>query len=90
MGLPTSGGGRVPADGSEAFRRVGRKMATDLRQPLAATSNYIGTARAILCSDAEQRIELAIAQLDKAADQILRAGKIIREFENRLAKRSAD
>jgi hypothetical protein len=49
----------------------------ELRQPIAAASNYIGAARLVLSSNDEEFCKSAIEQLARAEQQLLRAGEII-------------
>jgi phosphoglycerate-specific signal transduction histidine kinase len=52
----------------------------ELRQSLAAASNYLGVARLLLRSDNSPPASKAIDNLDKAEAQILRAGEIVRRL----------
>lgn len=49
-----------------------------LQQPLTAACNFIGAARMLLSSDSAESRRAAIDKLDKAENQILRAGDIAR------------
>ena len=69
----------VAPDGREAARLI-----ADLRQPLAAASNYVGAARTILQSADGDQNDAAVAILEKAGDQILRAGDLVRELRSHL------
>jgi phosphoglycerate-specific signal transduction histidine kinase len=59
----------------------------ELRQSLAAASNYVGAARLLLSSNNSASTGKAIESLDKAEAQILRAGDIIRRLD-RAAQRA--
>lgn len=73
---------RTADDGRDA-----RRLIADLRQPLAAASNYIGTVRTILSSHSGPEIAAALEMLDKAEGQVLRAGDMLRELRGHLADR---
>lgn len=49
----------------------------ELRQPIAAASNYIGAARLLLAAHDLEFCKAAIEQLAQAEQQLLRAGGII-------------
>jgi phosphoglycerate-specific signal transduction histidine kinase len=55
-------------------------LATKLGQPLAAAANYIGVARMILLSDSMKWSADAVENLDRAGEQILRAGTMVGEL----------
>lgn len=55
-------------------------LAHELNQPLAAISNYLKGSRRLL--KAENRDSRALPAIEKAADQALRAGDIIRHLRN--------
>jgi two-component system sensor kinase FixL len=69
-----------------AMGEMASGLAHELNQPLSAVANYLRAARRILgARDALEHPRLAVA-LDKAADQALRAGDVIRgmrDFMNR-------
>lgn len=63
-------------------------LAHELNQPLAATANYVNTARRIAARDDHPESALLVELLGKAANQTLRAGQIIRrlrEFTEKAA-----
>lgn len=66
--------------------RPAAKLITELRQPLAAASNYIGAALLILGPLAEQRPE-AVDCLEKAEQQILRAGGILQDLDEQIVEK---
>jgi phosphoglycerate-specific signal transduction histidine kinase len=68
-----NGDGEEPA----ADPTAGIRLADELRQPLAAASNYIGAARQLLGSGDDKAVGAALSNLDKAEGQILRAGSIV-------------
>ncbi len=63
-------------------------LAHELNQPLAAISNYLRGGRRLL--DAENRDSRARPSIEKAADQALRAGEIIRRMRNFIASGESD
>ena len=58
-------------------------LAHELNQPLSAIANYLSGARRLLASDADAR---ALEALDKAQEQALRAGEIIRRLRDFLSR----
>jgi two-component system sensor kinase FixL len=64
-------------------------IAHELNQPLTAVANYVMAAKRVLTSvDTNPRIERALALLDKAAAQTLRAGSIIKNLRDFVEKRA--
>jgi two-component system sensor kinase FixL len=53
-----------------------------LNQPLAAISNYLQGSRRLLRDSADERAPLVMEVLDKAAEQAVRAGDIIRRLRD--------
>ena len=70
--------------------RAAMTLTAELRQPLTAAMNYIGVARAILCSSESQQMDVAIATLDKGCEQILRAGEIVGQIRHHLGEDMPD
>jgi phosphoglycerate-specific signal transduction histidine kinase len=56
----------------------------ELRQPLTAASNYIGAARTALGASGNSRADAIACILDKASEQILRAGEILNQLRGQL------
>ena len=69
-----------------ADARTAAELAVELRQPLAAASNYIATAQLLLASASEHPTEI-VECLDKAGQQVFRAGVILRKLEDQIAGR---
>jgi len=61
------------------------KLIDELRQPLAAASNYAGAAILLLHSSEIEEQCRAVCLLEKATQQILRAGEIARRLDEALA-----
>lgn len=64
--------------------RPAAKLVTELRQPLAAASNYVGAALLLLGSLGEQPME-AVDCLKKAGQEILRAGGILGDLGQQIS-----
>jgi len=60
-------------------------LAHELNQPLSAMTNYLQGSRRLLESIADDRAELVRAALDKAAEQALRAGRVIQRLREFVA-----
>ncbi|HEY1561031.1 MAG TPA: PAS domain S-box protein [Caulobacteraceae bacterium] len=71
-----------------AMGEMAASLAHELNQPLSAISNYLRGGRRLLA--AEDRDSRALPVIDKAADQALRAGEIIRHLRNFLAGGEGD
>ncbi|WP_425404073.1 sensor histidine kinase [Hwanghaeella sp.] len=69
-----------------AMGEMASGLAHELNQPLTAIISYVRAATRFLQGDATGRQERAIEQLDKAADQALRAGEIIRRLRQFVLK----
>lgn len=61
-------------------------LAHEINQPLTATAAYLKTAKRIVVKQGEGRFPAAEEALDKACDQILRAGDIIRHMREFVAR----
>jgi two-component system sensor kinase FixL len=70
-----------------AMGELAAGLAHELNQPLAAGANYLGTAQMIV--EAESRNDDLADLLDRARNQSLRAGQIIRRLRDFVAKGSA-
>lgn len=79
------GGGSV-----SGRRNAVAQLMAELRQPLTAAANYVGTARAMIGSGEASKTEAAVRKLDKAGEQILRAGEILNQLRTRLRDDGAD
>ena len=59
-----------------------RCLAHELNQPLSAIANYLKGSRRLLEGDSDERATMLRGAVDKAADQALRAGQIIRRLRD--------
>ncbi|HWD68208.1 MAG TPA: ATP-binding protein [Caulobacteraceae bacterium] len=71
-----------------AMGEMASSLAHELNQPLSAISNYLRGGRRLL--EAENRDSRALPAMEKAADQALRAGEIIRRLRNFVAGSEGD
>jgi two-component system sensor kinase FixL len=73
-----------------ALGEMGSALAHELNQPLAAVANYITGSRRLLADapgPAAAKIEGA---LERAAEQVMRAGQIIRRLRDFVSRRAAE
>jgi two-component system sensor kinase FixL len=68
-----------------AMGQMGSALAHEINQPLAAISNYLGAGRHLL-ERGQPPSEKIREILDKAAEQAVRAGEIIRQLRSFVAK----
>ena len=61
-------------------------LAHELNQPLSAIANYLKGSRKLLESASDERSTMVRDAVDKAADQALRAGEIIRRLRDFVAR----
>ena len=61
-------------------------LAHELNQPLSAIASYMKGSRRLLGTSGEDRSDLLRDAMDKAADQALRAGQIIRRLREFVAR----
>jgi two-component system sensor kinase FixL len=61
-------------------------LAHELNQPLSAIANYLKGSRKLLESSSDQRVAMVRDAMDKAAEQALRAGEIIRRLRDFVAR----
>jgi two-component system sensor kinase FixL len=61
-------------------------LAHELNQPLSAIANYMKGSRRLLEDVPDQRVATARDAMDKAADQALRAGQVIRRLRDFVAR----
>jgi two-component system sensor kinase FixL len=73
-----------------ALGEMASSLAHELNQPLAAINNYLKGCRRLLESSGDPRIKTIRDALDKAADQALRAGEIIRRLRDFVTRRESD
>ena len=69
-----------------AMGEMASALAHELNQPLAAISNYMKGSRRLLASSSDPNAAKIEAALDKAAEQALRAGQIIRRLRDFVAR----
>ncbi|MGH7123257.1 MAG: histidine kinase dimerization/phospho-acceptor domain-containing protein, partial [Stellaceae bacterium] len=69
-----------------AMGQMGSALAHEINQPLAAISNYLGAGRYLLGRDSPQLAAKLREILDKASEQAIRAGEIIRQLRSFVAK----
>jgi PAS domain S-box-containing protein len=65
-------------------------LAHEINQPLTATAAYLKAAKRIVSKEGESRSERAEEALDKACEQILRAGDIIRHMREFISRNEAN
>jgi two-component system sensor kinase FixL len=65
-------------------------LAHELNQPLSAIANYLKGLRRLLEPSSDERSMTVRDALDKAADQALRAGQIIRRLRDFVARGESD
>lgn len=66
-----------------ALGEMASALAHELNQPLSAIANYLSGARRLMADDTDAR---ALDALDKAQEQALRAGEIIRRLRDFLSR----
>jgi two-component system sensor kinase FixL len=69
-----------------AMGEMASTLAHELNQPLSAISNYLKGSRRLLESSANEQSSTLREALDKAAEQALRAGQIIRRLRDFVAR----
>ena len=69
-----------------AMGEMASALAHELNQPLAAISNYMNGSRRLLASSTDPNTPKIEAALDKAAEQAIRAGQIIRRLREFVAR----
>jgi two-component system sensor kinase FixL len=65
-------------------------LAHELNQPLSAIANYMKGSRRLLEGSADERAALLRSAMDKAAEQAVRAGQIIRRLRDFVARGETD
>lgn len=75
----------VTQKGLRAANAPAATLIAELRQPLAASTNYIAAARLLLQMSENQKTREAMEYLEKADEQILRAGEIMRRLRSEIA-----
>lgn len=69
-----------------AMGEMASTLAHELNQPLSAISNYLKGSRRLLDADTDERSSTIREALDKAAEQAIRAGQIIRRLRDFVAR----
>ena len=69
-----------------AMGEMASALAHELNQPLAAISNYLKGSRRLLASDAEENRSKIESAMDRAAEQAIRAGQIIRRLRDFVSR----
>jgi two-component system, LuxR family, sensor kinase FixL len=69
-----------------AMGEMASALAHELNQPLSAIANYMKGSRRLLENNTDDRSELLRNAMDKAAEQALRAGQIIRRLRDFVAR----
>jgi two-component system sensor kinase FixL len=73
-----------------AMGEMASALAHELNQPLAAISNYMKGSRRLLAASADPNISKIETALDRAADQAIRAGQIIRRLRDFVSRRESE
>lgn len=69
-----------------AMGEMASTLAHELNQPLSAISNYLKGSRRMLESDTDEKSMVMRDALEKAADQAMRAGQIIRRLRDFVSR----
>ncbi|TPQ31780.1 PAS domain-containing sensor histidine kinase [Bradyrhizobium guangdongense] len=69
-----------------AMGEMASALAHELNQPLAAISNYMKGSRRLLAGSADPNIAKIESAMDRAAEQAVRAGQIIRRLRDFVAR----
>src|SRR5262245_33553509 len=69
-----------------AMGEMASTLAHELNQPLSAIANYMKGSRRLLEENSDERSVMLCDAVDKAADQALRAGQIIRRLRDFVAR----
>jgi two-component system sensor kinase FixL len=69
-----------------AMGEMASTLAHELNQPLSAISNYLKGSRRLIETQTDERSAMIRDALDKAAEQALRAGQIIRRLRDFVAR----
>ncbi len=69
-----------------AMGEMASTLAHELNQPLSAISNYLKGSRRLLEANTDEQSSMLRDALDKAGDQALRAGQIIRRLRDFVAR----
>ena len=69
-----------------AMGEMASTLAHELNQPLSAINNYLKGSRRLIGEDGDERAVMMRDALDKAADQAMRAGQIIRRLRDFVSR----
>jgi len=73
-----------------AMGEMASALAHELNQPLSAISNYMKGSRRLLADSTDPNTPKIEAALDRAAEQAIRAGQIIRRLRNFVAREESE
>jgi two-component system sensor kinase FixL len=73
-----------------ALGEMGSALAHELNQPLAAVANYITGSRRLLADAPGPAAAKVEGALERAAEQVMRAGQIIRRLRDFVSRRAAE
>lgn len=73
-----------------AMGEMASTLAHELNQPLTAISNYMKGSRRLLAESTDPNVAKIEAALDRAADQAIRAGQIIRRLRDFVSRRESE
>lgn len=73
-----------------AMGEMASALAHELNQPLTAISNYMKGSRRLLAASTDPNIAKIETALDRAADQAIRAGQIIRRLRDFVSRRESE
>jgi two-component system sensor kinase FixL len=69
-----------------AMGEMASALAHELNQPLSAIANYMKGSRRLLEDSSDERVTILRGAMDKAAEQALRAGQVIRRLRDFVAR----
>src|ERR1700750_976782 len=69
-----------------AMGEMASALAHELNQPLSAIANYMKGSRRLLDDSTDERVAVLRGAMDKAAEQALRAGQVIRRLRDFVAR----
>ena len=69
-----------------AMGEMASALAHELNQPLSAIANYMKGSRRLLEESSDERVGILREAMDKAAEQALRAGQVIRRLRDFVAR----
>ncbi|SDS53219.1 sensor protein FixL [Bradyrhizobium canariense] len=73
-----------------AMGEMASALAHELNQPLSAISNYMKGSRRLLAASTDANAPKIEAALDRAAEQAIRAGEIIRRLRNFVSREASE